>query len=320
MFGRKKKQEEDLVVEDATSGQSNNLELANGDDVQLNDDLSLTDSIPPPPPTDDAKNEEDSRTLEESPSTGANNEAEDSLDDKQEAESIKRKKLILISACIVSFFILLGLAIKYGKTRQQSKIRASSEAGLEDGSFDSQFTGIETEESGIFPTVPNPPTTADDNVVEQNTTQEIPTPTDTTAVDVIDNEITLTNEVDQETSVPSIDPSSSGTSSGTSLGFDDCVANEISVLTTCNNNRVAAVNMSFCLIDEMSDQFWEFVSTPPQIAQVIANNWGFMRDGAITELVLPQGDYEVGIFSNGDQNLNRYPLVTSTQFVVRCGL
>mmetsp|Transcript_22326 Transcript_22326/g.53103 ORF Transcript_22326/g.53103 Transcript_22326/m.53103 type:complete len:325 (+) Transcript_22326:142-1116(+) len=321
VFGRKKNQDENAVDADK------DLEFGDGIEVQpVNDDLSLTDSIPPPPPDGEmvqAKNEEDSKTLEEYPSTGPNDDANGSLEGKEYAESIKRKKLMLIAGCIVSFFILLGLAISYGKRRTQSRNNASAAAGLEDGALDSPITEIPVTDSPFListepPTIPSPPLPDTDNVFVPETD-----PT----VTVAGNEETASIGVDQGTSAPSSGTSSSGTSLGSMPGnmldnmpgFEECIANDITVLTSCNINGAASASMSFCLVDAITDQFWEFVYTPPQIELAIANDWGWMRDGSAKELAfLPEGTYEVGLFSNGNQAAATYPLITSREFVVNC--
>jgi len=275
VFGRKKKQEED-AIEDETLNQDKDLDLAYGNEDELNDDLSTTGSVPPPPPTgtvteatNEKNSQEDSRTHQESPSVC------DSIEEKKEAELIKRKKLLLIAGCIISFFTLLGLAIKYGKVRNASKANA-----LVDGSMVSPITN-----SSNFVAIITSPSASD-------AMEEI----------AATNTASITGVV-QQTPVPSA----------------ECVANEVSVVTTCNNNRVAAATMSFCLVDEVSDQFWAWVRFPQRTPQSVATNWGWMGEGAEAELPrLPEGIYEIGLFSNGEEVLDEYPLITSTKFVVSC--
>jgi len=281
VFGRKKKQEE------LTLNQDKDLEPGNED--ELNDDLSTTDSVPPPPPTGivtATKNEKisqnDSRTLEESPSVGANADADDSsMDKEKEAKLIKRNKLLLIGACVISFFIFLAMAIAYGTSRNQS-----------DGSDVSVTSGIE--EASLSPIT---------NIIE--------VPTMISEIEVIQDvdsatDIAVIMDVDQQTAAPTIE-------------IDGCVLNEISVVTTCQNNGAASAIMSFCLVDEVSDQFWAWVSTPPRTAQIVANDWGWIRDGTEKELAsIPVGRYEIGLFSNGEEILNQYPVLTSIEFTVNC--
>lgn len=282
VFGRKKKQEEDVLA-DETLNQDKDLDLPYGNEDELNDDLSTTGSVPPPPPTgtvteatNEKKSQEDSRTLQESPSVC------DSIDEKKEAELIKRKKLLLIAGCIISFFTLLGLSIKYGKLRNASKANA-----LADGFMVSPITNS----SDFLAIITSPP--------GSDPTEEIAA-TNTAS----------TTGVDQQTPVPGIDPS---------IGGAGCVANEVSVVTTCNTNRVAAATMSFCLVDEVSDQFWAWVRFPERTPEIVATNWGWMEEGTEAELPrLPEGNYEIGLFSNGGEVLDEYPLITSTKFVVSC--
>jgi hypothetical protein len=315
VFGRKKDQEhEGVEIEEKAlnmdQDQDQDLALAYGNEDEVNDDMSAADSIPPPPPAGDVietKKEDDSRTLEESPSIGANENFEGSIDEKKEAELIKRKKLLLIAGCIISFFILLGLSIKYGKSRNRSGVNAILANGAEESSLSAPIPDSEPE-----------PVSASSNVVDENdATQDIAFTNNTTTT-------TGTAFLDPETSAPSVSSSTEGTSivsSDGSSAFADCVANEVSVSTTCNNNGFASASMSFCLVDDLSDQFWEWVNTPPGTALGLANRWGYLRDNAEAEIpFLPEGTYEVGIYSSGDLMLNQYPLITSFQFIVSCRL
>jgi len=265
VFGRKKKQEPEAPANEETD-----LAVAYGTGDEVKDDVSLTESVPPPPPGEatDAKNEdlskEDSPT--ESPSVGAVDDADDSTDEKKAVEQIKRKKLILIASCIISFIILLALAIKYGQVRRSQAAKESA-------------------------------TTLDSSATESSSS---PGPT----IVQVETAAPTTNA----TQVPTeFDP------------FAKCEANGISVLTTCRGEGGASVTFNFCLVEDVSDQFWEFVSTPPRVPQVIANDWAWLRDGASDEIpFLPDGTYEVGLFSNGEQNLQQYPLMNSTEFIVAC--
>jgi hypothetical protein len=281
IFGRKKKQEQE-VVEAETPNQDEDLAVAYGNVKESNDDdLSIADSVPPPPPSGDVKRDnlskEDSQTLED-----ANDDSDDSIDEKKEAELIKRKKLLLIASCIISFFILLGLAIKYGTSRNENENNALT-AGWDE---------IEFASSTSSPTLPI-------------------------------TEIKIMTEPPQvvETVAPSIGGTGVGSASVTAITlFADCVANEISVLTECNPNGVAATSLGFCMIDDLSDQFWAWVSTPPRTLQVVSNDWGWMRTGGEAEFFLPEGRYEIGLFSNGTEELDEYPLITSQEFLVDCSL
>jgi len=113
VFGRKKKQEQE-VVEEETPNQGDDLaedDLAlaygNEDLDDLNDDSSAGDSIPPPPPnhvdeggtTKQDLSHDDSRTLEDSPSIEANDVgvsmlSDQSMEEKKEADPSKNKKTI----------------------------------------------------------------------------------------------------------------------------------------------------------------------------------------------------------------------------------
>lgn len=259
VFGRKKKQEQE-IVEDAAPNQEEDLAVAYGNVEEANDELSVTDSIPPPPPAGE-KTEDSSQEDSPTESPSANDEADDSVDEKKEVTQIKRKKLLLIATCVVTFFILLGLAIKYGQVQKQST--ANEAAALDSPAI----------------TVTEP---SDTSLVDEGT----PAPS--------------TNATDAVTVAA-------------------CVANDITVLTTCDDEG-AIVTFDFCLIDDMADQFWEWVSTPQRTTQVVTNEWAWLRDGLVAEFAFPlaDGTYEIGLFSNGEEQLREYPLLNSTVFTVDC--
>lgn len=269
VFGRKKKPEQD-VAEHAATNQEEDLAVAYGNVDEVKDDVSLTESIPPPPPSGEvsaAKNEDQSQedSPTESPSVGANDDPDDLVDEKTDAQKIKRKKMLLVVSFVVTFCVLLGLAIKYGQVRSQSStIEVES-----DSAASSEAVSIST----------SPPTLED---------VETPAPTNATVVE--------------------------------ELGpFAGCIANDVSVITTCDDGG-AVVTFEFCLIDEMTDQFWEWVSTPQGTPQIIANDWGWLRDGEVAEFpfILADGAYEIGLFSNGEEQLREYPILNSTVFTVDC--
>jgi len=109
-------------------------------------------------------------------------------------------------------------------------------------------------------------------------------------------------------------------SMGQELFFDDCVANEIVVASGCDNG-VSFVEMGFCFVNDVSDEFWAWVNTPQSYAQFIETDWGWLRDGVQREAFgLPEGTYTLGLFSNGEQALNQYPLITSTEFTIICSV
>jgi len=310
VFGIGKKQEK-AVPEGETLKQDNDLAVSYGNGEEVKDDVSTTDSIPPPPPIGDEADfkdvdlsKEDSQTLEELPSVEANDDPEGLVDVKKEAELIKRKKMLLIASCVVSFFIFLGLAIKYGQVRNQSNANASLTAGLDNGVSDSPIEDIDIEPGTSSPTTLNVPPTSN-TVVDTDTDPQ--------------TEVLITGG-GQGTLAPSIDGTSIGSRNFPVINpFEGCALNEITVLTTCVNNIGAAVSMNFCMVDELSDQFWAWVSTPPRTAPIVANNWGWMMDGAEVQLpFLAEGSYEIGVFSNGEEQLDEYPLVFSTEFTVDC--
>ena len=280
VFGRKKQEQE--VVEDGAANQDTDLAVAYGNGDEVDDDLSLTDSVPPPPPAG-KMNSTKSGDLSQDDSPTESPSADGSVDEKKEAAQIKRKKLLLIAGCIISFFVLLGLAIKYGQIRNQSAANESLTVGLESESLESppvETTPVET------------------------------TPSETLAPIILVN----------ETAAPSANVSEVGTVEY--IPFSECVANEISVLsTTCTDANVAraTVLFNFCLVDDLADQFWEFIRTPRRLPQRIANNWKWLRAGEVAEISsLLEGEYEIGLFSNGEEQLQEYPLLNSTTFIVDC--
>ena len=75
-----------------------------------------------------AKNEEmaNEDSPVESQSVGAVDDVDDSTDEKDTAEMIKLKKLLVIVGCAISFIIMLALAIKYGQVRKQAAKESES--------------------------------------------------------------------------------------------------------------------------------------------------------------------------------------------------
>ena len=296
-FGKKKDQEQ-TGIEVEPVPRDEDLAVAYGNGEALPDDLSLTDSIPPPPPSGDVtdtKKEVVSKPDSATSQSEGNDDADDSVDGKVEAEQIERKKKLLIAGCIVSFIIFLALAITYGQVRKQANSNAALSTGEED----------------LFETSPPTNTVApDSNNITIDSDPEL---------DVLP----VVEPGNEETIAPTIDGTDGGTPifSAPNL-FTNCTANEISVLTTCNNRRSAAVSLDFCMVDPVTDQFWAWISAPPERAPMVASEWGWMLSGDEAEFPnLIEGDYEIGIFSNGQENyqfLNEYPLITSAQFTVDC--
>lgn len=341
VFGRKKNE---TVVVDVD--EENDLALAYGTPEldESKDDSSTEDSIPPPPPDLGAgENTKQNTTHDDSMSDdGQSVEAtqyefsmltdlKSSTEEEKEEDPNNRKKIVLILLCAASFFVLLGLSIKYGMSRNQSKNGASlnsvEENANENGSFDSPIM--------------EDPTTATEEVVGEEYTpeEEMGAITNTAEVEV---DTTPTEGVDQvpavaeQTLAPSNDntqigtlivsniettvPSDANSNEVTSQGlFKDCIADEISVATGCDENGVTFVGMDFCLANDVSDEFWAWIDTPQSYAQFVISDWEWLRDGAEREdFGLPEGTYVLGLFSNGQQVLTEYPLITSTEFTISC--
>lgn len=347
VFGRKKKDEEVVEVD-----QDNDLAVAYGNPEldQLNDgDSSLGDSVPPPPPDIDAGEEtKHNLTLNESftddgQSIEANefgpsmpSDPDDSTGEKKEQDPNKLKKLLLILLCAGSFCVLLGLSIKLGVSSKQAKTEASfnavEEGTNENGSFDSPIM-----EDPI--TVKDVPEEIIESVPEDVEELEIPQQETDAMIDSTDagTDITPVEDVSQvpavveQTVAPTIFNSQVGTAPGTNFGtvfntdknsngqelsFEDCFANEIVVASGCDNG-VTFVDMGFCFVNGVSDEFWAWVDTPQSYVQFIETDWGWLRDGVQREAFgLPEGAYTLGLFSNGEQALAEYPLITSTEFTI----
>ena len=364
VFGRKKKQEPE-VIEEATPNQEDDLALAYGNEDldEYNDDSSNGDSVPPPPPGETAKQDlshDDSRTLEDSPSIEANGVSMISDPDDKEPDPSRRQKLLLVFLCFASFCALLGLATFYGLSRADNN--ASLNSGVEDinenGSFDSPIADGDEKMEESAPTATTSPISNDNvNVVQE--TPEDTTPTtevevDTSPITVVEVDTSPTTEVEvdttpttavdqipavsEKTAAPTIDSSIDVTSpnslansnivsafstdaSSSAMSPDpseNCVANEIFVSSGCENG-VTFSSISICLLDDVSDQFWAWADTPPEYARFVARDWGWVRDGTERQMSdLPEGTYVLGLYSNGQDVLDEYPLITSTEFTITC--
>jgi len=244
--------------------------------------------------------------------------------------------------------VLLGLAIKYGLSRKQSDVNASLNAGLEDvnenGSFDSPIADgdekIEESTSTTTSPITIPEEDTSDTDVVQDTPKDANTATDTTTEVEVDT--TPTTSVDQipavgeQTIAPTIDSSMVTTQAATQVGTSgntnvatsfftggttddiECITDEISVSSSCENG-VTSASINICLFDNISDQYWAWVDTPREYAPFVARDWGWLRDGTKREMSgLPEGTYVLGLYSNGEETLDEYPLITSTEFTITC--
>jgi len=384
VFGRKKKEPE--VVEEPQD--DNQLDLAYGNNEGYDDVSSEEgDSLPPPPPGATSKqnlSHDDSHTIEDSPSIEANDvgismlsDPDSSTEEKKEPDQNRRKKMLIIFACLASFIILLGLAIKYGSYHKQSKSSASS--GLDDmdvgGSFDSPIP--DDEEEDVTMSIPEENT--NDNVpVVQETIEDVgPNVTEQTGTSIGVDTIPGNSTDSEKTIVPTIDSSEDvtevattiGTSDGTSditsdgtsdasvpntdigtgvvttdrstsnddarptevtddsitgdNGLDEfteaeCVDDEIFASSSCENG-VTSASISMCIAEEISDQFWAWIEIPQAAAPFQERDWGWIREGTDREITgLPEGRYVLGLYSNGGEVMNEYPLIASSEFIIMC--
>lgn len=311
-FGKKKKEE---ATHQETSNQDDDLALAYGNQEEHGDDSSTGESVPPPPPNaNEMKSGQDPGTLQDS--DGASHAAMSDLDDDDDDpikpraldwdwDSVELKKLLLIVATVVSFIVLLGLSIAYGVGKNKPETVTDASLAAESsavGSFDLPMTKAPVSATAA-------PTDPIENEVEEVKEEENPEDTDgeadTPPADIV---VGGGDETVAPTSTDSVfvDPQAA------------CTEDGITVLAGCENG-VTYASMNYCLMGEVTDQFWEFVRTPPGTAPMVANDWGWIRDETSSEMpFLPEGTFEIGLFSNGEQNLNQYPLITSTEFTISC--
>ena len=328
LFGRKKKEED--VVEEAQD--DNELNLAYGND----DDCSTEgDSLPPPPPGTGSTKQNlslnDSHTVEDSPSADEANDVGDSMlsddpnssmDEKdKDQDSSRRNKMLLIFASIATFCILLGLAIKLGLDSKELQNRSSANASDLDGtdadaandgsSFDSPIAGGDAEEDVFTTSDTIPPVEIELEVV---TTPIVPTVGELTQVPTIDSSVVVTD---------------AATGGATDAGTDDdgltddfavteCAVDEISASSSCDNG-VSSTSIRMCIADETSDQFWAWIETPEAYAPIQFRDWGWVREGQDREVLgLPEGNYVLGLYSNGNEDMDEYPLIASSEFTILC--
>jgi hypothetical protein len=301
----------------------------------------------------DSHTVEDSPSADEANDVGVSmlSDPDSSMDEKnKDQDPSKRKKMLLIFASIATFCILLGLAIKLGLDSKQLKKSSANASELDgtdagaannDGSFDSPIDGGDNEED-IFTTSDTIPTVVEDipevivdtTVIEPVDTTPISTVDEITQAPTIDSSVAVTDAVSSDvtggatgrSTTPSTGTASDFvTDSGT--GDDDltddfavteCVVDEIFASSGCNNG-VTSASISMCIADETSDQFWEWVETPQAYAPFQERDWGYVRNGLDREISgLPEGNYVLGLYSNGDADMEEYPLIASTEFTILC--
>jgi hypothetical protein len=340
LFGRKK--EEADFVEEAQDDNQLNLAYGNGDDCSTEGD-----SLPPPPPGEESTKHNlslnDSHTVEDSPSADEANDVgvsmlsdpDSSMDEKnKDQDSSGRKKMLLIFASIATFCILLGLAIKLGLDSKELKNRSSADASELDGteagaandgpSFDSPISGGDAEED-IFTTsntippeedIPDPDVIVDTTVIEPEV-DTTPTSTvgESTQVPTIDSSVDVTDAATTDVTGV-VTGGVTDASTGDDFAVIECAVDEIFASSSCDNG-VASTSIRMCIADEISDQFWAWIETPDASFQV--RDWGWVREGTARKISgLPEGNYVLGLFSNGDEFMDEYPLIASSEFTIFC--
>lgn len=308
VFGRKKKQDREVVVE--TDTQDDDLALAYGtNDVDgTKGDESVDESVAPPPPE---KNVNDSMTVDNSL---GNDVGLSMMSDEAEAKKTdpnKRNKLILILIFATSFFVLLGLTIKFGKSRNGTKMNESVTTPVDEVAT-VEPPIVETKAPVIEEAPPAEEVTALDEDIE--------------AIAVEDNFVEE-EEDPLATVAPTDRGSSEGTDNGTEDGTEDgteeetgrvCIENDIQVLAGCDFGQTS-VAVDFCFVDDVTDVFWEWIDYPGAFAQFAENNWGWLDEGFRQDYSgVPEGTYVIGLFANGREVLPQYPLITEREFTVVC--
>lgn len=289
VFGRKKKQDREVDIE--TDMQEDDLALAYGtSDVDgAKGDESEDESVPPPPPE---KNVNDSMTVDNSV---GNDVGVSMMSDEAEGKKTdpnKRNKLILILIFATSFFVLLGLTIKFGKSRNGTKMNES----------------VTTPPVDEVPTVEPPVVETKAPVIEEVPPFEevAPLDEDIEAIAVEDN-----FEEEEEDPLVTVAPSSNFTD-------NVCIENNIEVLAGCDFEGTSVV-VDFCFVDDITDVFWEWIDYPNAFAQFAENNWGWLDEGLRQDYSgVPEGTYVIGLFANGRDMLTQYPLITEREFTVAC--
>jgi len=122
---------------------------------------------------------------------------------------------------------------------------------------------------------------------------------DTTPMNVMDGSITGDNGTDEFTEA-------------------ECFVDQIFASSGCDNG-VASASISMCIVEEISDQFWAWIEIPQAYAPFRERDWGWVRDGTDREITgLPEGRYVLGLYSNGGDFMNEYPLIASSEFIIMC--
>jgi hypothetical protein len=296
-------------------------------------------------------------------------------------QCIRRKNVVLMLLCCLSFIILIVLALEFGRRQMaiQSATNSSSSPSsdtdsddaswIDDGSLSTPSSqdqggmvvegtqeggglgGIETADgsngglggesdppiSGTF--LPQPETTSTEFPAGDTEDTEVPVVTESPAgaEEPSNTEAPSETEGPSETETPTDteEPSSTEAPSETEQpssteepsSVSSCDVIGIVAETECIDGTTPTVSLTMCIsvADDdgavvVTDQFWEWIDTPVEHQDAASNwDWGWLRDGTeFTRTDLPMGSYTIGIFANGSQNADQYPLITSTGFTLSC--
>jgi len=273
-------------------------------------------------------------------------------DDAANRNPHRRKKMLLVFGALASLAILLGLTIKYARNGTSSS--SQSVAGLE--SSETFFeTGNETvaieskeEEEEYEEEVEYEEEEVEeekDEYEEEMTDApkdeyETMAPTDKATEEGTYTGTTYgTMEATEEGTVGATSGATVGatyadtyadtdaaTEEGTDAGteaekFNDCTTDELYVSSKCDAGMTSAT-ITMCASKDDESMFWEWIETPALYQSTAYNDWGWLTQGrsdTIERFGIPPGTYEIGLFSNGDESLSEYPLITSTSFTIICG-
>jgi len=157
---------------------------------------------------------------------------------------------------------------------------------------------------------------------------------DTTA----DGILSTDNDGEGKTAVPTLYASLGGNSDP-----DECAITQIVASSHCENG-IASTSIFMCLgIDTpLSDQFWAWSEVPVAYKPYQERDWGWLADAlaqfqernhyggqqysaasprTVNREVtgLPNGRYVLGLYANGGEIREEYPLLVSSEFVISCG-
>ncbi|KAG7352838.1 hypothetical protein IV203_008886 [Nitzschia inconspicua] len=347
VFGRKKKQEHEKEVLDEEAPPS--------DGVEMDDDSSDGGSVPPPPPdvtsTSDMFRDEPSHSVDGQGNIQGDDREKtgisfltDSTDgdenDPKKHNSHRGKKSLLFFLFIATLAALIGVTVSYARKPSSETAVSSSQANVspEDGFFDADGEPVTVAPANSPVMTPGEETMPPTEVgTEESTEQGTADPTNAStdgvtdaATDAVTDGVTdaaTDASTDGGTDAGTDAPTDGGTDAGTDAGTEedtttvgpgefDCVVNQMFASSRCSGGTTSAT-ITICILDAIQDQFWRLLSSPAGYDG--ADEWGWLSDGMTIQMQdIPAGRYEIGLFAGGDEDLDEYPLITSTSFQVIC--